>query len=453
MYSDVVRAITKYYQENGEVPSLATLALKFSRSAKIQTAVTALTQVNAEDIDLDLAIEALRDEYAQHEVLKMLQEDLLENISMFSSEEILDAVAAIPLAIERKLQHKGKVLDQSQITVFQDQTELNQTFINTGISNKWDNDFRGVARQELILLGGRRGSGKSVVCTNLAAKQYREGKIAPYYTIEMTGRETLLRILSVLAEVPALEVKNGTISGENLYKLAKTRAEMFDGGLVTYEAFIAESPDLTFGDFNKLDKELCKNHTISHPLIIVDDPHLTLSTIDVSLSKLKAKWGDLLTMGIVDYLNEVKLDSKADPYDWVYQKEVATGLKSLCRKHDIAMFSPYQMDESGEARFSKSILDPADMAFVITVDKKEGTMKFTSTKLRSLPDSVFKLKMDWNTLRLNPADIPFDIEAEAEAEAEAKKPKRSRKPKADPQETKDPNPKYDDLGAGNFELN
>jgi hypothetical protein len=226
---------------------------------------------------------------------------------------------------------------------------------------------------------------------------------------------------------------------------------MFIGGIETYEATILENPDkMKFSDFADFDKLLRTTHEIAHPLIIVDDPDLKLSTIDVSLSKLKAKYGELLTMGVVDYLNEVKLDGKSDPYDWVYQKEVATGLKYLARKHDLAIIAPYQVDDTGEARFSKSILDPVDMAFVVTSDHEKGTMLFASTKLRSLPASVFKVPVDWRTLTIHPEDLPLSEEDTAEKEEPSRSyPKKDKKPK----EPLDPNPKYDDLGGNNFELN
>ena len=461
-YAAVFASIAKFYNEEGEMPTLTTLSVKYSRNSKIQTATLALEQVDAEGIDLDLAIEALQDEFTQQEVLKRLQKEILPNISMMNSTEIIDSMAAIPLAVESSLHQRGTILDQSQIPLFQREEDLSGTFINTGISNRWDSEFRGIARQEVVLLGGKRGGGKSVVCTNITAAQYKQGKIAPYYTIEMTARETLLRIVAVLAEVDALAVKNGTLRGPELLKLAKTRAEMFKGGLKTYDAFMEEIEDvdaLVFSDFYELDSNLMKNHEIGHPLIIVDDAELRLSTIDVSLAKFKAKYGDLLTVAVIDYLNEVKLDGKHDPYDWVYQKEVATGLKNLARKHDCAVISPYQVSDSGEARFSKSILDPVDMAFVLTGSKKDGHISFASTKLRSLPESVFRVAVDWRTLKIHPEDLPMSKEEE-ESARNPEPPKKETKGRGGSRKTPDvtvdsenhPNPTREEAGTNAFEL-
>jgi replicative DNA helicase len=65
-------------------------------------------------------------------------------------------------------------------------------------------------------------------------------------------------------------------------------------------------------------------------------------------------------MGVVDYINIVKHENQKD---WQTQITIADNLKSLSRKYDITMLSPYQIDATGEARFAKGILDSADQKF------------------------------------------------------------------------------------------
>ena len=69
---------------------------------------------------------------------------------------------------------------------------------------------------------------------------------------------------------------------------------------------------------------------------------------------------------IVDYINQVKrsnLPSRAGQYDWTEQIEVSKALKTMAQEYDCTVFSPYQIDATGEARFAKGILDAADAAF------------------------------------------------------------------------------------------
>ena len=65
-------------------------------------------------------------------------------------------------------------------------------------------------------------------------------------------------------------------------------------------------------------------------------------------------------MAVVDYVNIIKHD---DQRDWKTQIMMADNLKSISRKYDLTLISPYQIDATGEARFAKGILDSADRSF------------------------------------------------------------------------------------------
>lgn len=394
------------------------LGIKFSRNTNIQMALAALQNLDELDIDFDMAIEALRDEYAQQEALSMISHDLLNDITSMTAEDIIDRLSALPLHLEEKVEASGSVYTAKDIQVFHEEDSLDMEMIYTGISNKWDSEFGGVGRQELVLLGGKTGSGKSVCCSNLQVKQWLSGNIAPYYSAEMSAREVMIRNLSIMAGVNAMKAKQQRLEGDDLLKIALARAKMFHGGAEAYKNFVRNKNNLVSADFVALDTELMKNHEEMHPMIIIDDSNLKLSTIDVSLSKFSNLYGKKLTMGIVDYLNEVRLDSNTDPYDWTYQLEVSRGLKSLARKHDCSIFAPYQLNENGEARFSKSILVPVDIAMTLEADHDTGLINFSTKKVRSLPNCSFNVGMDWETLKIDPEEVTIEEAEHAKAEAE-----------------------------------
>lgn len=420
-YGTIHKAVIQFYTDHGKIPSMDELSIKYSRNSNLQMSLAALQHLDDLDIDFDMAIEALRNEYAQQEALTMISRDLLDGITMLSAEDLIDRLSSLPLKLEEKVEHHGSILTASQIPVFQTEEQNNLDLMYTGISNKWDSEFGGVGRQELVFLGGKIGSGKSVFCSNLCVQQYYVGNIAPYYTIEMTGRETLLRMLSIMAEVPAMKVKQNSLEGLELQKLAITRAKMFHGGEDAYKNFVRNKNILKASDFFELDQQLMKNHEEVHPLIIVDDSDLRMSTIDVSLSKFKSQYGDKLTMGVVDYINEVRLDGQGDPYDWVYQLELSRGLKRLARKHDCTIFSPYQLNDNGEARFSKSILVPVDIAMTLDADHEAGIIQLNAKKVRSLPPCQFNVGIDWSTLKIDPNEVTMQEVEETRSEAKAKK--------------------------------
>lgn len=419
-YGTIHKAISQFYQDHGKVPCLDELSIKFSRNTNIQMALAALQHLDELDIDFDMAIEALRNEYAQQEALSLISRDLLDDITTLSAEDIIDRLNAFPLRLEEKVESNSSILTASQIPVFQHSDEKDMEMIYTGISNKWDSEFGGVGRQELILLGGATGSGKSVFCSNLQVAQYQAGNIAPYYSIEMSGREVLLRNLAIMSGVSALHTKQQRLEGDELRKLALTRAKMFHGGAEAYKNFVRNKNNLLSDDFVELDKELMKNHEEVHPMIIIDDSNLRLSTIDVSLSKFKSQYGKKLTMGIVDYINETRLDTVGDPYDWVYQLQLSRGFKSLGRKHDCAIVSPYQMNEDGKARFSKAILVPVDIAIRLEADRDAGILQLTTDKVRSLPNCQFNIGMDWECLKADPREVAMEDITLSKDQANAK---------------------------------
>lgn len=420
-YGAIHKAIAKFYQDHGTIPSMQELSIKFSRNSHIQMALAALSHLDDLDIDLDMACEALRDEFAQQEALTLINDYVLKDVTNLSAEDIVDRLSALPIKLEERVEQSGKIMTAQNISVFREPDDAQLDLIYTGISTTFDSKYGGVGRQELMLLGGAMGDGKSVTCANIAAFQWKNGNIAPYYTIEMDGQETMWRILSILANVDAMLLKQQRLDGDELMKVAYVRAKMFHGGAEAYKNFVRNKKELRCADFYELDKVLMRNHEEIHPLIIIDDSDLRLSGIDVSLSKFKAQYGQKLTMGIVDYINEVRMESTEDPYSWTYQLELARGMKRIARKHDCAIISPYQMNSDGSARFSKTLLVPVDIALNLKGDHDAGLISFDSAKVRSLPPCSFTSGMDWRTLRIDPEEVTEQEAEQARGQAQAEK--------------------------------
>jgi hypothetical protein len=110
-------------------------------------------------------------------------------------------------------------------------------------------------------------------------------------------------------------------------------------------------------------------------------------------------------------------------FDWKNQIEISGGLKNQARKHDLVLFSPYQIDATGEARFAKGILDAADIAMILEAhDKESGAMSFNTTKIRGGPPLKFTSPINWETLRISPESIE-----KPEAKETVKRAKKSEK--------------------------
>ena len=81
-------------------------------------------------------------------------------------------------------------------------------------------------------------------------------------------------------------------------------------------------------------------------------------------------------------------------------------LKEYARKYEIVMVTPYQIDKSGEARFSKGILDKADVA--MTLEKHDNYIKVKSTKCRDIAPFEFNAPVTWNTFAMSPLDAVIE---------------------------------------------
>lgn len=403
-YSSIYSAISRYYDKYNNIPSFEELELVIREGAGQKTLAT-LKLIDEPDVDPEVAINALIDQYTQNEVISHLDK-FIDKLPVYDSVEIKDNLAAIVLDLDSKTLTTEGVYDMANIMLFKNTDELARDRVHLGLNNTFDAVLAGVARQELILVGGPRGSGKSITCSNIFTNQYENGNTSVYFSIEMIAHETLERNLSILADVSHLGLKQGTLSPDEMLKVIKVRAGMFQDSDDLVKEYMQHRDRFRFE--SALVKE--KSLKTDNQMIIIDDRALTITAIDLHLGKLKAKFGDKLTVAVVDYLNQIVVegggDSHGNQFDWKPQIVVSKKLKELARKHDIVIFSPYQIDASGEARFAKGILDAADIALIMNANSKEdGAMTFDTTKIRGGPPMKFTSPINWDSLRISPTPI------------------------------------------------
>lgn len=399
-YSTLYTLICKHYDKYGVVPSFEELelGLREGQAAKILASIRLL---EVPQVSADLAINALIDQYTQAETIKLL-EKFVSVLPICDSTEIKDQLANIALTIEEKTYTSESVFAMNDLLIFQKPEDTLRERIYLGLNNTFDSVLGGVARQELILIGGKRGSGKSLVSSNIFVSQYEMGNTSLYFTIEMSARETNMRNLAILSGVPASSIKKNELTQEQITAIAKARANMFIDGQDAFNEYLSHRDRFKFED------TLVRSCTLKpdNQMVIVDDRNLTLSAIDLNISKAKSKYGDKLAVVVVDYLNQIVLDNGVDQYDWKPQVEMAKKLKNIARKYDITLISPYQIDATGEARFSKGILDSADIALVLNAHEKEdAVISFDTTKIRGDADISFSSPINWSSLRISPTPV------------------------------------------------
>lgn len=407
-FATILSAIKEFYDKNDTIPSLTDLEIFRSRDKKSQSYLTALKTLDCSEYDIEFAVEELANHHAQNFTLDMF-DVMLASISVKDRFELLDAVGQLPLKLEEAIQGSNSIHSPKTMNIF---TKPNTVYrFPTGISNEWDAQAGGYYRQDLILVGGKRGAGKSVVCANLMHAQHLQGNPSVYFTIEMQAQEVYNRFLGIKAGIPAIKIKMDTMSLDEKKLMCKAAADLFIGGDHLFDELIATNQTPDFFDFqDRLQKLLEKEEG---RIIIYEDRMLSLSTIDTVITGLKAKYGDKILLAIVDYLNQIVLTGHKDMYDWKDQITVSKGLKNIARKNDLCVVAPYQIDGDGKARFAQGILDAADVAQIIHAE--DEYLEFETVKARSADDSGrSKVGMHWETLRIDPRPVVIGEEEEKE---------------------------------------
>lgn len=440
VFSSIYTATQKYYLKHSQMPTLDALLLESGRNAKLNHALQVLSLTRVPDAELGFAIDILENEFAQNEALRLIEDDFLQDLVHLDKGEVINRLNSIALELEDKLSASDKVFDVNTLNVFNSKEVSQLKMIPLGLSNKWDAEMGGLARSEVLLIGGYRGTGKSIVCSNLQLNQYSMGNVAPYFTIEMKAEEVFQRNLAIMAGVSALHIRNQSLEGSELLKLARTRAAMFKGGEEFFHEYNSKYSLASMSDFFEMEEQLKSDFEAHTPMVIVHDRDLSPSTIDVTLANLKARYGDKLTIGIIDYLNQLVREGSDDRYDWKEQMIVATSIKNLAVKHDVGLAMPMQVDKDGNTRMSKGILDSADIAVNLNAakaDNGKGAIIFECSKARSLPEVTFTPQMDWNCLAIDGTKNLTDSDLEemgAKLVVAKEQPKQQRRKKEEPKE-------------------
>ena len=414
-FSSLYSAVKKYYDNYSAIPSFDELELTLREGPALRTLAT-LKLADNPDISSEVALNALIDQYTQNETIKLLDK-FIDKLPVYDTQEIKENLAAMVLTLDDKTLTTEGVYNMADIMLFKNAEELARDRIHLGFNNTFDATLAGVARQELVLIGGKRGSGKSICSSNIAVNQYESGNTSVIFSIEMIAHEVLERNLSILADVSHQNLKQNRLTEDELLKVVKARAGMFQDSDDLVEAFKAHRDKIKFEQALVREKRLKPDNQ----MIIIDDRALTLTSLDLHLGKIKAKFGDKFTVAVVDYLNQIVVEG-ASQFDWQPQIVISKKLKELGRKYDLVMVSPYQIDASGEARFAKGILDAADIALVMEAHEKDkGALTFSITKIRGGPEMTFTSPINWDSLRISPHDIEAPEKKETIKRASKKK--------------------------------
>lgn len=405
-YAPLWGHIDKHLKDHGELPTFESISLEV-RDQKLRNRFFAIKSVEDVDIPCLQLVEYLKNEYTQAEIMGELEKYLNETIMMESAKENIEALQDIVLRVESKVNIKDPEEDMSKMNLFRPKEELDR-IIPLGINRDFDRTDK-FGPGSYILFGGKRGSGKSLTCSNIAHTVYEGGASVIYFTIEMSAREIIQRQCAIATGISANRVAERNLSIHEGEQVAQWWSKRFEEGEKSYIRYRDHH------DFDRFHTELTAQPLNNIQLDVVYNSALTLSNIRMELDKkmsiIKPK------AIIVDYINQVKrsTNTRGNQFDWTEQVEISKELKTIAQDYGVLVVSAYQIDNTGEARFAKGILDSPNGSWTLhPLKHPHDLIEFKCTKRRDGPERDFVSKMDWDSLKIGPevAELPREEDDE-----------------------------------------
>lgn len=405
-FQDVWSVVNKHFETIGGIPSFEALKLSI-RSNVLLDKIYAIQTAEDVDVSNEHLLEFLKNEYTQEEIMDQLSKYLDESIMMSTAQENVDRLQQIVLHVEDRVDLKDPQENMQTIELFPTQNELDALF-PLGLNRDHDSAIK-FAPGDLVLIGGKRGAGKSIASCNIAVNATEVlKKPAVYFTIEMTAKSILQRCCAIATGISASGLKRRDLTQHEWELAASWWASRFVDSDKPLQSYLKEHHD-----FDKLHLELSKKHELrkDNLLNIVYDPSLSLSKIRSTLDRMMStdNEAERPVVGVVDYANQVKRGFSLKyhgQYDWTEQIEVSKSMKTIAQEYEMPIVSPFQIDNSGEARFAKGLLDAVDAAYNINAwTKNDNCMTFENVKMRGDDEIHFTSRMDWRSLRIGPDTV------------------------------------------------
>jgi hypothetical protein len=401
--SIVYNKVQNFYKANMRIPSLEEfLVLKKDVSTQeyLETEIYDEENIN-KDIADEFLVSQLQDFYIREETIGFLDK-FIDDLDDLEKVEIVDKFQGHLLNLNKAIPISDELYDVAELELFPDDSDF--VIYPSGLSAEYDAVNGGFASQELVMLGGRRGSGKSIISVNMAVNRFLQGNTVAFFTIEMRYKEVYDRIVSITSGVPFLNIFRNQLTESEKMSIAKSKIDTFYKPNAElndqYKSLMKDKDFQKFEHYLKIEKPALKENR----LFIIDDESLTLNRIDHYCNMFENKYPKF-NMAIVDYINIIKHE---DSKDWKTQIVLAEALKGVSRKYDLTVLSPYQIDATGEARFAKGILDSADRSFNFFPaeqgEDREQSNKITihTTKMRNGKHMSFDVYMDWECVKIDP---------------------------------------------------
>jgi len=379
--------------KSGELPTVSTVLMSVSENSQV---AEWCNQYKDTDIDTDILIQELNNNKARDSMLDYMLE-IADAVPSMTADQLVDT----SINLTNSLVHCAPITDDSVVSLLDVDIEEQQTNIySSGMCQHFDFKDGGFADGELILMGGVRGSGKSVISQNLLIHHYTNHKRSVLFgNIEMSPSNLNRRFLSSISQVPFSMLKLNMSEQEKL-SVMKAKARFLYKNNELLEDVLRESK--TLQEMNGALKSECEAN--EHQLQIVNDGGLSLPKLEQHIMKL----ADVSDVGlvVVDYIGIIKGETKGEA-DWLEIQRKAERLKEIALRYDLIMITPNQIHTDGSSKRAKSVEDPCDRSFKFFPKLNEQGIQgpiidVYQAKSRDGEAFPFTMKMDWQTMTLDP---------------------------------------------------
>ena len=253
-YASIFNAISKFYDKNSILPGFNDIQMT-NRESQLKSNFMALSKLETpEDVSLEVITEALIDQFMQEQCLNKL-DSFIDNITFYDTEEIKQELGNISLELDDEIYTDASTVRMSDIMI-EEEEEIEGDRIYLGLNNDFDTEV--MARtQELILLGGKVGSGKTVIGVNATVNQYEANNTSLFFSIEMPANQIFERILSMLSGIDHNIIRRGKFTENQYDRLAIVRKNMFQDTEEAYNQYLKDK------DFRSFEQSLTRKHKLT----------------------------------------------------------------------------------------------------------------------------------------------------------------------------------------------
>ena len=392
-YSKIYGIISGHVDKYHKLPTFEDL--KFE--VRDQSTLDRISLIEREEVDAEpfLLLDYLKSEFAQKEVIGGLDKFVETSLTHSSAEETIESIYKVIADVESKVELVKPRDNIEKVELFDTEEEM-EASLPLGLNEEYDQEFI-FPNDSLILLGGYRGSGKSIVCNNIAQATQDRGKSVIKFTIEMSLRQELQRQCAIATGVPHRNLRFKELSVMEWDKVARWWASRFEDGFDIYEQVYLKD-----NDFTKFHMALIQKPLALPAIDFVHTPDLSMSKFKAETLRRLNKYGDSVGLIVADYLNKIKFSDfgHANKFEWMEQLQVADALKTFSEDIGIPIVTPFQTKADGSVKFPKDILVPADAAF--TLKAGADFIDFENIKMRHMEEKGFTSKIDWMSLKCGP---------------------------------------------------